>query len=36
MAALMKLRPRIREGVVVLIFADGGDKYLSTPTWSGP
>jgi len=36
MAALMKLRPRIREGVVVLIFADGGDKYLSTPTWSEP
>ena len=33
MAALMKILPTIREGVVVMIFADGGERYLSTPIW---
>lgn len=34
MAAALKVAARIREGVVVTVFCDSGDKYLSERFWS--
>ncbi|WP_022852691.1 cysteine--tRNA ligase [Thermodesulfatator atlanticus] len=30
----LELAKRIKEGVIVAIFPDGGERYLSTPLWS--
>jgi cysteine synthase B len=35
MVAALKVACRLREGVVVTVFADFGDKYLSTNLWIG-
>ncbi len=34
MAACLKVAARIRKGVIVTIFCDGGDKYLSERFWT--
>ncbi|MGH9377523.1 MAG: PLP-dependent cysteine synthase family protein [Terriglobia bacterium] len=34
MVAALKVAERLREGVVVTIFSDGGDKYLSERFWT--
>ncbi len=31
---VFELLKEVREGVIVAVFPDGGDKYLSTPLWS--
>lgn len=36
MAAALGVAERLREGVVVTIFSDSGDKYLSERFWSSP
>jgi S-sulfo-L-cysteine synthase (O-acetyl-L-serine-dependent) len=33
LAAALKLAAKVKEGLFVMIFADGGDKYLSTRVW---
>jgi cysteine synthase len=33
MLGAMKLATSLKEGVLVVIFPDGGDKYLSTRLW---
>jgi cysteine synthase len=33
MAACLKLAAELREGVIVTVFPDAGDRYLSTPLW---
>ena len=33
LAAMLKVAARIREGVIVTIFCDGGSKYLSEHFW---
>lgn len=35
MAAALRVAGKLREGVVVTIFSDSGDKYLSERFWSG-
>lgn len=35
MWAAMRLASRIEKGLIVVIFPDGGDKYLSTRLWEG-
>ena len=35
MVAALKLARSLREGIVVTIFSDFGDKYLSTNLWIG-
>ena len=35
MVAALKLAGSLREGTVVTIFSDFGDKYLSTNLWIG-
>ena len=30
---VFELLKRVREGVIVAVFPDGGDKYLSTQLW---
>lgn len=34
-AAAMKLAETLEDGIVVTIFPDGAEKYLSTPAWEG-
>ena len=33
MVASIELAKKIKEGIIVTIFPDGGEKYLSTPVW---
>lgn len=35
MVAALRLAREIREGVIVTVFPDGGDRYLSTVLWEG-
>jgi cysteine synthase B len=35
MAACIRLARDVREGVIVTLFPDGGDKYLSARFWEG-
>ena len=35
MVAALRIARRLREGTVVTVFADFGDKYLSTNLWIG-
>jgi cysteine synthase B len=35
LAAALDVAARIRRGVIVTIFADGGERYLSDPFWEG-
>ncbi len=34
LAGAIKLAEKIKEGLIVVIFPDGGERYLSTPLWS--
>ncbi len=34
LAGAIKLAEEIKEGIIVVIFPDGGERYLSTPLWS--
>jgi cysteine synthase B len=36
LAAAMRVAATVTEGVVVTIFCDGGEKYLSQPFWDEP
>ena len=36
MTVALRLAAKIKEGVIVMIFPDGGDKYLSTRVWENP
>ena len=36
LAGAIKLAQEIEEGLIVVIFPDGGERYLSTPLWSYP
>ncbi len=35
MVAALRLASEIRQGVIVTVFPDGGDRYLSTVLWDG-